>query len=316
MKENRYLEDLAAGLSRVIGLIKVAIDAPDRAGPLMEYRRLLDDLARLDQRYARKENQLFPMLEAHHFTGPSQVMWAIHDDIRAKIRAAREKLDAGDGPGSMAEVLDVLGPIREMIYKEEHILFPACLEMLSEAEWKKIQAGDEEIGFPWMTPDEGWPGVASAPAAEPEVYGAPAVEAVPAGPIPDLVPLKTGRLTLEQIDLIFRHLPVDITFVDENDRVAYYSDGDRIFPRSPAIIGREVRNCHPPKSVHVVNRILDDFKSGARDSAAFWIQLKGKFIYIRYFAVHDEKGRYKGCLEVSQEVSDIKALEGQKRLLD
>ncbi len=129
--------------------------------------------------------------------------------------------------------------------------------------------------------------------------------------------LDTGRMTLEQINLVLTHLPVDLTFVDENDRVAYYSEGpERIFPRSPAIIGREVRNCHPPNSVHMVNKILDAFKSGSRDSAAFWIELGGKFIYIRYFPVRDAGGHYRGCLEVSQDLTEIRKLEGQNRLLD
>jgi hypothetical protein len=129
--------------------------------------------------------------------------------------------------------------------------------------------------------------------------------------------LSTGQMTLEQINLMLTHLPVDLTFVDEDDRVAYYSEGpERIFPRSPAIIGREVRNCHPPKSVHIVNKILDAFKSGARGTAEFWIELGGRFIYIRYFAVRDSNGYYRGTLEVSQDLTEIRKLEGQQRLLD
>jgi DUF438 domain-containing protein len=184
--------------------------------------------------------------------------------------------------------------------------------MLTDSEWVKVKEGEPDIGFAWVTPDEGWPDEilkeAEAPAPEPEevlqdVAGA--------------LGLDTGRMTLEQINLMLTHLPVDLTFVDENDRVAYYSEGpERIFPRSPAIIGREVRNCHPPKSVHMVNKILDAFKSGARNSAAFWIELGGKFIYIRYFPVRDTDGHYRGCLEVSQDLTEIRKLEGQNRLLD
>jgi hypothetical protein len=129
--------------------------------------------------------------------------------------------------------------------------------------------------------------------------------------------LATGGLTLEQLNLVLTHLPVDLTFVDRDDRVAYYSEGpERIFPRSPAIIGREVRNCHPPKSLHLVNKILDAFKSGDRDSAEFWITIGGKFIHIRYFAVRDAEGRYAGTLEVSQDITNLRRLEGQNRLLD
>jgi DUF438 domain-containing protein len=166
-----------------------------------------------------------------------------------------------------------------MIYKEEHILYPASLDMLTDPEWIKVKEGEADIGFAWVVPNTGWP----------------------------------ENLIQEMLT----HLPVDLTFVDENDRVAYYSEGpERIFPRSPAIIGREVRNCHPPKSVHLVNQILDAFKSGSRDTAEFWIELGGKFIYIRYFAVRDADGYYRGCLEVSQDLTQIRKLEGQQRLLD
>jgi DUF438 domain-containing protein len=150
-------------------------------------------------------------------------------------------------------------------------------------------------------------------------------EAVPAAPAAKLpyekpvsrLPLDVGALSLEQVNLLLKHLPVDVTLVDEEDKVLYYSDTkDRIFPRSRAIIGRRVQDCHPPASVHVVNRILDSFRSGHREVAEFWIQMGERFIYIRYFAVRDAAGGYRGCLEVSQDVTGIKRLEGQQRLLD
>jgi PAS domain S-box-containing protein len=133
----------------------------------------------------------------------------------------------------------------------------------------------------------------------------------------DELKLDTGALSLEQINLVLKNLPVDLTFVDENDEVRYFSAGkERIFSRSAGIIGRRVQNCHPEKSVHIVNRILDEFKAGTRDVAGFWIQLKGKFIYIRYFAIRDEQGKYRGTLEVTQDITEIKKLEGERRLLD
>lgn len=129
--------------------------------------------------------------------------------------------------------------------------------------------------------------------------------------------LSTGGLSLEQADLILTHLPVDVSFVDAEGTVRYYSETkDRIFKRTPAVIGRKVQNCHPGKSVHMVEAILEAFKSGAKDSAEFWIELGGIFIYIRYFAVRDKSGTYQGCLEVSQDVTGIRALKGEKRLLD
>jgi uncharacterized protein len=129
--------------------------------------------------------------------------------------------------------------------------------------------------------------------------------------------LSTGCLAPEELDLILTHLPVDLSFVDAEDTVRYYSETPaRIFKRTPAVIGRKVQNCHPAKSVHSVEDILKSFKSGAGDTAEFWIELGGRFIHIRYFAVRDKAGTYRGCLEVSQDVTGIRALRGRKRLLD
>jgi DUF438 domain-containing protein len=239
-------------------------------------------------------------------------MWSIHDDIRAGLKQSREAFAKSNAEGTIASLKEAIQAIRDMIYKEEHILYPASLDMLTDQEWIKVKEGEADIGFAWVVPDTGWP---ENLIQEPED--------VPPGPeevleeIAGALGLDTGRMTLEQINLMLTHLPVDLTFVDENDRVAYYSEGpERIFPRSPAIIGREVRNCHPPKSVHLVNQILDAFKSGSRDTAEFWIELGGKFIFIRYFAVRDADGYYRGCLEVSQDLTKIRKLEGQQRLLD
>lgn len=229
--------------------------------------------------------------------------------------------------------------IQDMVYNEEKILFPMSLEVLREEDWGRVKRGEEEIGYAWVKPEPGWKPVVE-PARETQAtgagYGAYAEQpaeretsrlekaaAASAGSgtqprrVQALLDLRTGRLTAEQIDLMLTHLPVDISFVDENDTVIYYSDTpDRIFPLSPGVIGRKVQNCHPPGSVHIVNRILEAFKKGEKDMAEFWIETRGRFIYIRYFAVRDDDGRYRGCLEVSQDVTSIRKLQGQKRLLD
>jgi DUF438 domain-containing protein len=312
MKENRASEKLMSETSMLMG----RIGHPPRPEAFKEQRRalgaLIERLSEIDIHYSRKENQLFPMLEAHHFTGPSQVMWSIHDDIRTSLKQAREAFSRSDPQATLTPLKEAIQAIRDMIYKEEHILYPASLDMLSEAEWIKVKQGEADIGFAWVVPDTGWPeDIVKAP----QVVAPEPVEVVK--DLAGALGLDTGRLTLQQINLMLTHLPVDLTFVDENDRVAYYSEGpQRIFPRSPAIIGREVRNCHPPKSVHLVNKILDAFKSGSRDTAEFWIELGGKLIYIRYFAMRGADGYYRGCLEVSQEITRIRKLEGQQRLLD
>jgi len=312
MKENRASEKIMSETSMLIG----RIGHPPRLEVFQENREalgaLVERLSEIDIHYTRKENQLFPMLEAHHFTGPSQVMWSIHDDIRADLKQAREAFANADPEGTITPLKAAIQAIRDMIYKEEHILFPASLDMLSDAEWGRVKEGEADIGFAWVVPDTGWP---DDIIKEPEEMPSEPAEVLK--DVAEALGLDTGRMTLEQINLMLTHLPVDLTFVDENDRVAYYSEGpERIFPRSPAIIGREVRNCHPPKSVHLVNQILDAFKSGSRDTAEFWIELGGKFIYIRYFAVRDADGYYRGCLEASQDLTRIRKLEGQQRLLD
>lgn len=309
MKENRASEKIMSDIQILIG----RFGQPPEEQAYVRYRdeleSLIERLAGIDIHYIRKENQLFPLLEAHHFTGPSQVMWAIHDDIRALIKEAKRQFAAANYDETVSALKEAIASVRDMIYKEEHILFPASLDMLSESEWLKAKDGEADIGYAWVEPDEGWPQV-----------GEEKEELIPKETYPSVagaLDLATGTMTPEQVNLLLTHLPVDLTFVDENDKVAYYSEGkERIFPRSPAIIGREVRNCHPPKSVHLVNNILDSFKSGTKDSADFWIELGGKFIYIRYFAVRDSKGDYKGTLEVSQNLTDIRKLTGEKRLLD
>lgn len=308
MEENRVLEDVLAGLSLLVGRMGHPPSEERLASVKDDLLAALYEASGVRIHYERKENQLFPVLESHHFTGPSKVMWAIHDDIRADLKSALEKIEGGDAAGAAETVRRATQAMRDMIYKEEHILFPAAVEMISDGEWARMAEGDRAIGYAF--------GVGGAPglhAEEPVIVP----EREPLTDTGAFLRLSTGILTTAQVDLMLKHLPVDLTLVDEHDRVAYYSEGPhRIFPRSPAIIGREVRNCHPPKSVHVVNRILDAFKAGDKNEASFWISLGPKFVLIRYFAVRDGDGTYRGCLEVSQEISEIRELKGQNRLLD
>ena len=309
----------AAGVLDALQEALEALKATPDAAQLARARERLQELRAYEKHYLRKENILFPYLERHGFTGPSSVMWAIHDDVRAGWKALGALLDAGPGDdpaGFGARVDEVFQPlntaIREMFYKEEKILFPTALEKLDDAEWQAIQAQEAEVGYCFVAPG-GQPlpgGAAIAPEIE-----QPAVEAEAVGDDGQLR-LDTGVLTAQQVNLMLTHLPIDITYVDADDTVRFFSQTkERIFPRSPAIIGRKVQKCHPPASVHRVQRIVDDFRTGRRDVAEFWIQMQGKFIHIRYFALRDERGVYQGTLEVSQDVSEIRALEGERRLL-
>ena len=303
MQENRAAEGIMDKIDELLNKIGTPPNEESFKNSQKDLVELVDSLSKIDLHYLRKENQLFPLLEAHNISGPSQVMWAIHDDIRASIKKAQNRLSQMKSSETVATLRDLLSAIRDMIYKEEHILFPMSLEKLTQSDWRKVKQGEEEIGYAWIKPDGQWP-----PQAEVEEEAAIGTEKIH---------LDTGDLSKDQVNLMLTHLPVDLTLVDENDRVAYYSQGkERIFPRSPGIIGREVQRCHPPESVHIVNRILDEFKAGKKDVAEFWIQVGGKFIYIRYFALRSPDGAYKGCLEVSQDITEIRQLEGERRLLD
>jgi len=277
-------------------------------------RQQTEDLSFIEKHYSRKENILFPYLETKGFEGPSKVMWGVDNEIREQIKQLKAELqnESPDPVEATTIYQDLEDDIREMIYKEEKILFPAAIEHLSQAEWAEIRQQEKEIGYFNVTPQDVW---------QPELQtkGTQPMETIekPMADINGLIPLATGALTQKQIDLMLTHLPVDVTFVDEHDNVRYFSQGrERIFDRSPAIIGRAVTKCHPPQSVHRVEIILDDFRSGKRDVANFWIQAGKQFIHIRYFALRDKAGTYQGCIEVSQNVTHIRALEGEKRLLD
>jgi DUF438 domain-containing protein len=293
MLENRACE----------GILKEVESVKDFSQEKDKLIAILDRLSQIDKHFVRKENQLFPILEAKGITGPSKVMWALHDDIRGFIKDVRRR--AEDNRMEPVAIAALVKMVEDMIYKEEHILFPMSLDSLSEEDWAKVRKGEEEVGYAWIKPETQWK-------ASRESFQ----QSLLAEKIGSLN-LDTGLLTPEQVNLMLTHIPVDISFVNEHDEVVYYSASpERIFPRSPGVIGRKVQNCHPPKSMGSVQKILDAFRAGKKDSADFWIQMHGKFILIRYFAVRDAGGTYRGCLEVSQDVTAIRNLEGQKRLLD
>ncbi len=307
----RVLDALAEALEDVKNLPNAATFAAARAA--------VDKLREYDQHYLRKENILFAYLERTGFSGPTKVMWGVHDEIRAQWKALAALLaGAEDMPSAeLAAQIDALflplaQAIRDMVYKEEKILFPAALERLTEVEWAAIRAQGDEIGYCYARPGNQW-----QPRLDPREQEQVEAAAPPVGVAGGLIPLSVGALSPAQLDLLLKALPVDITFVDETDTVRYFSQTpERIFPRTPSIIGRAVQNCHPPQSVDRVQRILNDFRAGTRDSAEFWIQMAGMFIHIRYFALRDADGAYRGALEVSQNLTPLRALEGERRLLD
>ncbi len=274
----------------------------------------VNQLLDIDKHYSRKENLLFPYLEKYEFTGPTSVMWGIDDDIRRLlkdiiqlIKAARESRVISQELAS--KLSEAIAAIQSMIYKEENILFPTALELLTEEEWGQIMEESHEVGFCLIEEEKGWkPGKRDDKAVD-EIVQSKAPQGY--------LKFDTGILKLEEIQMIFNHLPIDITYVDKDNIVKYFSEGkERIFTRTKAIIGRKVENCHPPQSVHVVEKIVNDFKSGAKDHVDFWIQMKDMFIYIQYFAVRDADGNFMGTLEVTQNIAKHRALEGEKRLME
>lgn len=283
---------------------------------------ILEQLLEFPRHYLRKENLLFPILERYGFTGPSQVMWGIHDQIRVGMKQMHEVLiqDATINPVVLAmKIKDVFEsfatPMREMFYKEEKILFPASLERLTEEEWYSIRLQENELGFFRIQPGDDWLPADRKILEEEKQYFEK--KSNTSENLQKLHNLDTGALSIEQINLLLTNLPVDVTFVDENDEVCFFSQTkERIFERQPAIIGRKVQLCHPPSSMDKVQHILDDFRSGKRDVAEFWIKMMGKFVHIRYFALRDRYGAYRGTIEVSQDAAPIRALEGERRLLD
>jgi PAS domain S-box-containing protein len=282
--------------------------------PEAEYQKfynIFNHLTTIEKRFVRKENQLFPYLEKYGWNGPSKGMWSFHDSLREQIRLLSGYVASRNYEKIKVNLEFLIGGIYRLMETEETVLFPNALELLQEQDWITMRAGEEEIG--WM--------LSEVPAEYPEnnfMHSSPKVTPQALSfDTKNALHLEEGYMTVEQINLLFKTMPLDITYVDENDKVVYYNRGEeRVFPRSAGIIGREVRFCHPPKSVDTVLKILEEFKSGAKSEASFWINYKGQLIYIRYFAVRDASQNYKGVIEISQDITAIKEIDGEKRLLD
>lgn len=293
IEENIFLKSLLIDLSKT----NVYSD------PQLAYN-IFNQIAQVDIRYTRKENQLFPYLEKRGWTGPSQGMWTFHDSNRQLIRDLRKKFENHDYTKITSDIHLLISELSRMILVEESRLFPTALALLLDEDWQNMKAGESEIG--WMHLNQ-----------SSEQQKKSKLDTIQKIPDENEIRLSEGAMTREQIDLMLQFIPFDLTFVDENDRVKFYNRGeDRVFPRSAGVIGREVRFCHPPKSVDTVLKILEKFKNGTQNTAEFWINYRGQIIHIRYFAVRDSLGTYKGVIEVSQDITKIKNITGEKRLLD
>ena len=295
----KLMKDLPKDTEHIPENIKVKLD------------NIVKHFKEAEKHYLREENVLFPMLEKRGIVQPPQIMWMEHDTIRDLKKKLYQRIDDLKTKLSrelLSELKTLTHQFAEFLsnhfYKENRVLFPTALKVIKEHEWKSLREQFDEIGYCCFTPLKEF-----TPQEVPEGKAK--------GGTSDTIKFSSGELSHKELEAMLDALPVDITFVDKNDVVRYFNQAeDRIFVRSKAIIGRTVQNCHPKKSVHIVNKIVEDLKSGRRDVADFWINLQGKLVYIRYFAVRSPDGEYLGTLEVSQDITKIKQLEGEKRLLD
>ena len=342
--ENEYPENhpLWVYLEEINAVEKVALEADE----LLKQEKFIknpwlgifDSLAQWRTHLSRKQNQLYPMLEDHGFDRPTRIMWTFDDGVRDAISASYALLREDKYEEFLASVPETLEKLRDLNSKELEVLLPTSYKLLSDEEFVRMSKNDHEIGYAIINP----PGLYVVPgindsAAQLNANNSGQNGAVSNEFLNDLAGLlskyvgpvggaavskdvvldvATGKLTLEQINLLFRHLPVDLSYVDENELVKFYSDTPhRIFPRSANVIGREVKNCHPAKSVHVVEEIVEKFRSGEQSQAEFWINKPGLFIYVIYTAVRDENGKFRGVLEMMQDCTHIRELEGSRTLL-
>jgi DUF438 domain-containing protein len=302
IQENREVQKIMTELKSVTRIFFNGKDQ-DIPGLTQKLRLIVGKLKKYELHYIKNENILFPYIEK---TFPEyrclQIMWSFHDDFRRSLKALGLILQSEfpDSELLNREIGKLFFVVLPIVFREEQIVFPVAIRAIPEKDWGEMMEHSFETGWCFIE--------------QPERKYNKSQESFS---LNGRINLGTGFLTPDQLILLLNNLTVDITYIDENDEVQYFSGGkERIFPRSNVIISRKVQNCHPPESVHIVNEIINAFRNGLKDHADFWIQMKDRIIYIRYFALRDEKGEYKGTIEVSQDVTSIRLLQGEKRLLE
>ena len=311
MEEHKILTQRVERLQTLVGMVEEACDVVYVGDVLKEIQQIAKEFQEAEKHYLREENVLFPVLEKHGITEPPAIMWMEHNQIREKKKQLAdlvEKWNTMTFFDFKKKLVDTAKPLCSLLpnhyFKENNILFPAALQTVKDSEWQDIREEFDEIGYCCFTPPQAVTSTrAKATRKEENAEG--------------LLQFETGTLSREEAESILDSLPVDISFIDKDDSVRYFNKAEkRIFVRTKAVIGRKVQSCHPQKSVHVVNKILEAFRKGRKDVAEFWITMNGRVVHIRYFAVRNKNGKYLGTLEVTQDITEIKKLEGQKRLLD
>lgn len=310
--ENKELTRTTTQIRLLLRALEAMPDEQDTTDRVREIQQLLNNLMDVDKHYKRKENLLFPYFEKNNLPGPPTVMWGKHDETRRLLSetiAGLQAIDTISAAEAKAYALFAINPaleaVDEMVYKEEKIFLPTAMTLLTEQEWYEIALQSDEYGYCLFAPQFEWKpeGGVHTEIRKPAAQGGK-------------IQMPTGQLSVDELIGVFQSMPFDLTFVDKDDTVRYFSPGrDRIFERSRAILGRKVQYCHPPKSVHIVNQILRDFKAGHQDRARFWISMRGRMVFICYYAVRGADGGYMGTLEVTQDLTEVRGLEGERRLL-
>jgi PAS domain S-box-containing protein len=314
MEEHKAMLERADKLKVAVGLIQEACDVVYVGDALTELKTVVKDFVDAEKHYQREENVLFPMMERHGITEPPAVMWMEHDKIRETKRKLSSLVERWNNM-AFQDFKTLLAPVAEVLcellpdhfFKENNILFPSALQVVTPAEWEDVRREFDDIGYCPFTPQHALAKMQATTAEATET------EAKREG----VLQFETGILTKEEAEAILDTIPLDISFVDANDSVKYFNKAEkRIFVRTKAVLGRKVQMCHPQKSIHIVTKIVEAFKTGKKDVAEFWITIEGKFVHIRFFVVRNKQGKYLGTIEVVQDITDIKKLEGQRRLLD
>ncbi len=305
IKENRALERLIE--EEIRPALALIMSGQEKSGEKLHSS--LEKLQAVELHYLKKENLIFPYMEKHDITAPPKVMWGVDDEIRMELKdAISTAKNFGSDESIGVEKLDALVSgtllkLTEMIFKEEEIMLPMIADVFSDEEWGIIASESAGLGYSLIS--------------APPLYAPKADEEKKVGQkLEGGITLPTGAFDVKELEMLLNTLPIDITYVGADNRVKYFSQSsERIFARTKAIIGREVSNCHPPASVDIVEKIIEDFRSGVKDEESFWIPLGDKFVYIRYFAVRDENLKYLGVLEVTQDIAPIMGIKGEKRLM-
>ena len=311
-EEGHPLQVLKAENKRIEQLIQEEIEPylqKEGDQPVLMLRIAFDRLNEINKHYARKEQLFFPYLERKGITAPPQVMWGVDDDIRKMIKTVQTRLNEG---GTTVKAIKeaaqkTIKEVREMVFKEDTILSPLLEKNLNLYNFITIAENSDEVGYFLTSPKK--------------TFEKPSEGTEPNNPkahnLDGEVPIGAGSLSLEQLEALMNTLPLDLTFVDHEGHVKYFTQGEeRIFDRPATIIGRHVNQCHPPSSVHIVEEIVKSFRSGEKNNEDFWIQMKDKWVHIRYFAVRNKDGKYLGTLEFTQDIAPLRVLKGEKRLID